>query len=158
MRVARLVRIGEVQCGECGYFKSNHLLHYEQPKTFKCPECGGMLNPYKRIRALLPGGFSNDFSSDCYWRPDKDCAAREEEWTGHRLECLEREGKIEKVDDHKERKAAIAMYKKHPEYFGDYEKGGNFEHRPQKMPDHKESGPTANEVLKEIGRVSERCK
>lgn len=156
--MARVARIGEVECSKCGYFKSNHLLHYERRETFECPDCGGRLVPFKRINALLPGAFSNDINSDCYWRPDRDCAAREEEWTGHQFERLERDGKIEKVDDHKERKAAIEMYKKYPNYFGDYEKGGNFIYKPQKTPDHKEEGPTTKEVLKEIGRVSERCK
>lgn len=154
----RIVRLGKVKCSKCGYFELSHLLHYEKPETWECPECGGMLEPFKTKNALLPGAFSNDINSDRYWRPDRDCAAREEEWTGHKFECLEREGKIEKVDDHKERKAAIAMYKKYPEYFGDYEKGGHFEHKPQKTPDFKEEGPTADEVFKEIGRVAERCR
>lgn len=110
-----LSKICNVWCPECNYFKSGHYYHYERLETQKCVVCGAdiVIVSGKSASSVLPGGWSDDFNSELYIRPDKDHPnerARHMKWTYHKIERLEEEGKTKKVNDFQDVKERIAHY------------------------------------------------
>ena len=108
----RLARIGAVKCLACGFF-GDHYINYENPATQLCPDCGNsLIESNRRNTGVLPGGFSDDPSSDLFVRPDKDHPAREMFLTWKKIEDMEREGKTPKINDHAQVKRHIEYYEK----------------------------------------------
>lgn len=68
---------------------------------------------YKNLRScVLPGGFSDNPSSELYIRPDKDHPAREWKWSYRRLEALVDKGRTKPFS-----KPEMRMYRDRLAYY-----------------------------------------
>lgn len=115
--MALVTRIGAVECGVCGYFSATHVWHVDKPETWDCPKCHGLLSFAKRRKNPLFGQMSKDINSDMYYKTapvrgdQKVSEANRLEWTYHKIERLEREGKTPHVDDFDDMKNQVATYR-----------------------------------------------
>jgi hypothetical protein len=115
--MARLIRIGLIECLDCGAFIGGHVWHAEKPQSQVCPKCGGEICFVNRRKTHRFGQMSDDITSDLYFqnaplRGEQTVSeAKRLEHTYHKIEKLEENGATPRVDDTQEIKASIAEYK-----------------------------------------------
>jgi hypothetical protein len=116
--MALVTRIGAVECGVCGYFCAVHKWHIDKPETWSCPKCHVSLRFVRRRKNPLFGLMSNDINSDMYYKTapvkgeQKVSEANRLEWTYHKIEQLEKQGKTPHVDDFDDMKNQVDIYRK----------------------------------------------